>query len=723
MKHVLLFLSIFCILTNSFAQDLFHDLNVEIDIKEGSISVIDVIHFKGDKENKDLYFYLNRNLNVKCLDENYSLVNVEIKNDDISSDPDNIAVNKYKIESLTKNSSPKVLPLSYDGIIKDEIKSGAAEYARGFSETKGIISENGVYLAGSSFWVPYFPGKDLMTFNMNVKIDSTWGIVSQGERTVNDIVKDKKFIKYESPEPMDDIYLIAAQWTEYHVNAGNVLVQAFLRTPDEKLAARYLSVTSSYIKLYEELIGKYPYKKFALVENFWETGYGMPSFTLLGEKVIRFPWILHSSYPHELLHNYWGNSVYVDYEKGNWCEGITVYMADHLIKEQRGQGAEYRRNALQKYTDFVNPDNDFPLTEFRSRNNSAEEAIGYGKSMMINEMLRFDLGDEIFLKAYAKFYSDNKFKKASFDDIRKSFEEVSDKDLKAFFDQWLNKTGAPKLEVSNVKMDKVNDKYELNFALSQVQDEDAFDINVPVAIYLKESDEVIINKVNLNEKTKDYSFIFDKEPLKIEVDPQYNVFRRLDKREVPNTLSQIMGDKNGIIVLPKQSGMFNSYMEVAKAWKQIQEAQDKSLEIVIDAEIESLPTNRAIWIFGFENKFVDKVQIPTVYYSYLKDSDQHLFSDLKENGSLVFALPNPENGGNTIGFLGTNMDMALSGLARKLPHYGKYSYLGFEGDEPTNVLKGIFPVINSPLNIIISNQNEDSYAKLTPRKALSGNKK
>ncbi|MCD4678790.1 MAG: hypothetical protein K8S00_00235 [Bacteroidales bacterium] len=723
MKHAVLFLSIFCILTNSFAQDLFHDLNVEIDVKEGSISVIDVIHFKEDKENKDLYFYLNRNLNVKCLDENYSLVNVEIKNDDIGSDPDNIAVNKYKIESLTKNSFPKVLPLSYDGIIKDEIKSGAAEYARGFSETKGIISENGVYLAGSSFWVPYFPGKGLMTFNMNVKIDSTWGIVSQGERTVNDIVKDKKFIKYESPEPMDDIYLIAAQWTEYHVNAGNVLVQAFLRTPDEKLAARYLNVTSSYIKLYEELIGKYPYKKFALVENFWETGYGMPSFTLLGEKVIRFPWILHSSYPHELLHNYWGNSVYVDYEKGNWCEGITVYMADHLIKEQSGQGAEYRRNTLQKYTDFVNPDNDFPLTEFRSRNNSAEEAIGYGKSMMLNEMLRFDLGDEIFLKAYAKFYSDNKFKKASFDDIRKSFEEVSDKDLKAFFDQWLNKTGAPKLEVSNVKMDKVNDKYELKFVLSQVQDEDAFDINVPVAIYLKESNEVIINKVNLHEKTKDYSFIFDNEPLKIEVDPQYNVFRRLDKREVPNTLSQIMGDKSGVIVLPKQSSMFSSYMEVAKAWKQIQEAQDKSLEIVIDAEIESLPTNRAIWIFGFENKFADKVQIPTVYYSYLKDSDQHLFSDVKENGSLVYALPNPENGGNTIGFLGTNMDMALSGLARKLPHYGKYSYLGFEGDEPTNVLKGIFPVINSPLNIIITDRDNDIQAKLIARKALSDNSK
>ena len=100
---------------------------------------------------------------------------------------------------------------------------------------------------------------------------------------------------------------------------------------------------------YSGLIGPYPFNKFALVENFWETGYGMPSFTLLGPEIIRFPFILHSSFPHEILHNWWGNSVFVDYGTGNWCEGLTAYLADHLVEEQRGKGAEYRRGTLQKY--------------------------------------------------------------------------------------------------------------------------------------------------------------------------------------------------------------------------------------------------------------------------------------------------------------------------------------------------------------------------------------
>ena len=94
------------------------------------------------------------------------------------------------------------------------------------------------------------------------------------------------------------------------------------------------------------MLPAYPYASFALVENFWETGYGMPGFTLLGPRVIRFPWILTSSYPHELLHNWWGNAVYVDYGRGNWCEGLTAYMADHLFAEQRGEGEIYRRATL-----------------------------------------------------------------------------------------------------------------------------------------------------------------------------------------------------------------------------------------------------------------------------------------------------------------------------------------------------------------------------------------
>ena len=225
--------------------------------------------------------------------------------------------------------------------------------------------------------------------------------------------------------PTEEVHLIAAPFTEYSRDAGAVKAMAFLRKPEQALADRYLDATAQYLEMYRGLLGPYPYSKFALVENFWETGYGMPSFTLLGEQIIRFPFILYTSYPHELLHNWWGNGVFVDIAGGNWCEGLTAYLADHLIAEQRGQGADHRRAILQKVTNYVTPQNDFPLSRFHSRHDAVTEAVGYGKTAMVFNMLREKVGDAQFIKALQAFYRDNRFREASFDDIRTSFEAVS----------------------------------------------------------------------------------------------------------------------------------------------------------------------------------------------------------------------------------------------------------------------------------------------------------
>lgn len=565
--------------------------------------------------------------------------------------------------------------------------------------------------------MPSIEELDLFSFNLTVTLPEQWNVVSQGTRTVNKPNGETRIVKYESPEPMDEIYLIANKWTEYSLQAGDVLVQAFLRTPDEGLANRYLMVTSKYLKLYEDLIGPYPFSKFALVENFWETGYGMPSFTLLGEKVIRFPWILNSSYPHELLHNYWGNSVFVNYEKGNWCEGITVYMADHLIKEQSGEGDAYRRTTLQKFTDYVNPENDFPVVEFLSRNNSAEEAVGYGKSMMFNNMLRYELGDEIFLKAYSKFNEDNKFRKASFDDLLASFEEVSGQELSSFFDQWLKRTGAPTIKLSEVSVNEKDNQYNLTFNLSQVQDEDVFNVNVPVVIYLEDEDQVINEKINLSERKQEYSFNYSSKPLRIDIDPQFNIIRRLDKKEVPSSLSQVFGSQSGVIVLPSNSEHLEAYKGLAQMWNKTQTAQGKALEIISDNDLESLPTDKAVWVIGFENKFAPQVDILSKFDKSLSNEEKAAINQMQAEGSFVYAIPNPSNVLETIGFVGANSNDAITALSRKLLHYGKYSYLGFEGDAANNVLKGLLPALESPLNFTIS--EGEIKAKLEARKALS----
>jgi aminopeptidase N len=217
----------------------------------------------------------------------------------------------------------------------------------------GTIQDEGVFLSASSYWVPRIEGLDAMRFSLDVQLPSGWGRCVAGTPgtacarggAASRALGLRLAARGGLPDRRSVRALRAAGGR--HPGAG------LSARKDDALAEKYLATTGQYVEMFNRLIGKYPYSKFALVENWWETGYGMPSFTLLGPKVIRFPFILHSSYPHEILHNWWGNGVYVAYEKGNWCEGLTAYLADHLIKEQRGQGREYRRSQLQRYADYV----------------------------------------------------------------------------------------------------------------------------------------------------------------------------------------------------------------------------------------------------------------------------------------------------------------------------------------------------------------------------------
>ncbi|MBN2175279.1 MAG: hypothetical protein JW731_14185 [Bacteroidales bacterium] len=694
------------------AQYIHHEISAKLDIPANTITVKDMVTIPSSMvpESNTLTFSLNKHLVLAIPD-------IRIQVSGPHSTGGESIYETYLLSIIGRIEGDLVIPFEYTGLINDQIKEGAAEYARGFSETTGIICKDGVYLGGSTYWLPEFE-QPLFTYNLEVSLQKEWSVISQGTRTKNNLSGSNREVRYESPNPDEEAYLIAGPFTEYEQPAGEVAVQAFLRTPDEELANRYIGITSQYLQMYESLIGPYPYTKFALVENFWETGYGMPSFTLLGEKVIRLPFILYTSYPHELLHNWWGNSVYVAMESGNWCEGLTAYMADHMLKEQQGQGAEYRQTTLQKFTDYVNADNDFPLVDFRSRNNSAEEAIGYGKCLMVNHMLRHKVGDEKYIDAYREFYKENKFKIASWDDIRASFKKVTGTGMDSYFQQWLYRKGAPELLLSNVKSEQDGEFYQIHFTLEQVQDEDPFLIDIPVAIFFEDGVETKV--IEMGEKKQECNFTLKQRPVRLEVDPQFDIFRKLDKAEVPPALSQVFGSADAIMILPAESPYLGDYKTLADTWKSSQETQGKTLKVVLDSDVQSLPNDKSVWVMGYENKFAHLIDITKDYATSLSKDDLDKIAEMEETGSLVYAMPNPENNVFSLGFVATKVKEAVPGLTRLLTHYGKYSYLGFEGDRPNNVLKGTFPALHSPLhmNILYDGEIFATNGKLEPEPPL-----
>ena len=94
-------------------------------------------------------------------------------------------------------------------------------------------------------------------------------------------------------------------------------------------------------------------------------GLGFPNLTYVGRRVLALPFLRGRSLAHEVLHNWWGNGVAIDYDGGNWAEGLTTFMADYALAEDRGKDAA-RHLRLGWLRDFaaLPQDRDIHVTKF-----------------------------------------------------------------------------------------------------------------------------------------------------------------------------------------------------------------------------------------------------------------------------------------------------------------------------------------------------------------------
>ncbi len=691
-----------------------HRLTVAIDPVTHRLTVTDAVTWPGPQTGAPATFLLNARLRVTKADP--AIEEVPLGDVDGPFGPGTIARTPLKRYRITGPAS--TLTLTYEGPMDFPLSDPKEEYTRGFRDTIGLVSTEGVYLAASSFWHPRV-GSELVTFTMEARVPEGWHLISQGDGTSRDAAG---LAQWDSRGPMDEIYLVGGPLHVYRDSAGAVEALVYLREPDGSLANKYLAATAQYIEMYRSLIGPYPYGKFALVENFWETGYGMPTFTLLGSQVIRFPFILTSSYPHEILHNWWGNSVFVDYDSGNWCEGLTAYMADHLIQEQRGTGDEYRRTTLQKYRDYVRTGRDFPLAEFRGRFSAATEAVGYGKSLMGFHAVRLAIGDDAFRKTVAAFARQFKGRRATFRDFQQVAEATSGTPLGWIFDDLITRAGSAVLAVSagpaSVRQD--GGRYVVEGVLRQTQAGAPFVLDVPVVVQTGRG--AVTSHVRLDKAEVAFAIAADAPPLALSVDPRFDVFRRLDPRETPSSIGQIFGEPRVLAVLP--SGAPPAELDAWRALFRGWHSDNHAIDVALDSAITDLPRDRAVWIAGVSNRFAGQVfdLLPGVTRragTIEIDGEKMAL----EGHTLVLVARHPQNVEKAVGLLAVQPAAAFPGLGRKLPHYGKYSYLGFEGDEPANIIKGQWQQSDSPLHVDLRQpgQRATNVPALPPdgRKALA----
>lgn len=680
-------LVIFCITItpDAFASAAFissHNINLTFDLKAHSIDAVDhlKIHSSGDRI---FIAYINTNTvikSVKGMDGADLLFSVNPVNNDEKEDKKRVIVHLPLSSEITPprpplnkgggfTSSTEII-IEYTGIFSE--LPGDIKFSREFLSDKPVAytGEEITLLDGSSCWYPCT--NDSAVFKVTAITPEGYEIVMEGERLSRKVEAGKTVTTWDFPFPSSGIYLVGGRYVINEEKYNEITLYTYLFPEDVSLAATYLDNSKRYLELYNRLLGKYPFKKFAVVENMLSTGFGMPSYTLLGQSVIRLPFMVKTSLGHEIAHNWWGNSVYPDYDSGNWSEGLTTYLADYLYEDMEERGAAYRNQLLRDYANMVKPSADFPLTKFRNRVVLEDRAIGYGKGAYVFHMLKILLGEEKFYEGLRYVIKNRGFKVTSWDNFREAFEKVSGKDLRPFFRQWVENSGAPVIRLGEVTLSQKEDSYIINISIHQKGR--TYEIYLPVLVETEGGSTLTyhwikdpISVIELHSPSR---------PKAVTVDPYYDVFRRLNPEEVPATIGKFMGSNKRLLILPsnEKEDIRAAYSEIASDVDGVIVKYDK------DVSYDDLIMNN-IYITGeaYLNISADKLtpELPPE----IKIENESISVKGKiynmEDSVLIITRPNPYNPDSVILFFSGNNPEYIESAGEKIGHYGKYSYLLF----------------------------------------------
>ena len=325
---------------------------------------------------------------------------------------------------------------------------------------------------------------------------------------------------------------------------GTVRLRTYFLAKDQAYAEAYLDASARYITRYSQDVGHYPNAGFAVVSAPIPVGYAYDGLTYISEAILAHPYMLGRSLAHEILHNWWGSGVRVDYSAGNWAEGLTTYLADHALAEDHDPAAatEMRYNWLTTLSNLP-VGQDKPLRRFRSAGHDGDQSVGYGKAAMLFHDLRQRLGAEAFDNAIRQFWHLHRDKRAGWDDLQAVFSAAASKDLSRYFGQWLDREGLPRICLEDVELERRENEFAVTFSLSQTSP--PYSLRVPVLIETEQGPSEVT--LHIKEAQRTATIEVPARPIKLEIAPYHHMLRALSKDELPLTFLDFIRSGNAVL--------------------------------------------------------------------------------------------------------------------------------------------------------------------------------
>ncbi|MBK9165472.1 MAG: DUF3458 domain-containing protein [Acidobacteria bacterium] len=389
-------------------------------------------------------------------------------------------------------------------------------------------------------WLPSFDfPSDKATTEKFITVPTGQTVVGNGETvavTENSDGTATHHFRMDIPHPTYLISFVVGEYVKITESFRDIPLGYYVYPGRENIVPLAYGKSIRMLEAMEELTGTpYPFNKYdqTMVANFEFGGMENITATTMADTEIFYASIdfmrgnVEDLVAHEIAHSWLGNNVTCKTWADLWInEGFATFF-EAAIREKFYGREEYIRKVGLDAENYVNHTATTPVSHALYNRRAGDTsvlfrwpAVTYNKGGAVLHQLREQVGDENFWRAVKLFLERHRFGSVETADLQKVMEETSGQKLGWYFDQWVFKSGHPKVRVTN-RFDSERNAVTLTFTQTQrgsATTPAAF--RLPLEVELKFGDGTSkIEKVDLDARAKTVTLRTDKPITEVTFDP------------------------------------------------------------------------------------------------------------------------------------------------------------------------------------------------------------
>lgn len=288
---------------------------------------------------------------------------------------------------------------------------------------------------------------DVANYDVTINLNNQFIVAGTGEKTVNHKSDNEKSVNFKANIVRDFSLVLSKDFEILSTTTNDICIEYYFYNDNN--AEKSLQAGVDAITTFSKLFGNYPYNKFSIVQcDFVYGGMEYPMLVMISDEIVDLDDYLNVII-HETAHQWWYGVVGNNEITYPWLdEAITEFSTALFYDENPNYNLTHEQIVKvnkENYSLFYNVYNDVLGSLDTSMRSSTEYATEpeytyctYVKGVLMYESLYELIGKNAFFKGLKIYYQNNMFKNAIPNDLIKSFESSSKKDLTNFFDSWIS---------------------------------------------------------------------------------------------------------------------------------------------------------------------------------------------------------------------------------------------------------------------------------------------